>query len=115
MNGKRSHINLKRPSPLLQPANERGSRLLEQAAAWAEALPCVVAPTLAAYRQRHGLDARGLAAYLGCSVTALQGLALCHRPRPTSVTFAADVRRLAAYIGCHADRLAVVLRHAEEA
>ena len=103
---------------VVRPTNPRHShsRLLERAATHAESLSGVMAPTLATYRRRHGLDAAGLAAELGCSVTALHALALCQRPAAaTPMTFASEVGHLAAYIGCHADRLMVVLREVPDA
>ena len=103
---------MKRTHPFVRPANAAGSRLLAEAARGAETQPCLVAPMLAAYRRRHGLDDAQLAAYLGCSVPALHGLALCHQPARAAPSSTAEVRRLAAYVGCNADRLAAVLRQA---
>ena len=97
----------------VRPLNATGSRLLEQAARWAETEPCLVAAALAAYRRRHNLDDERLAAYLGCSVAVLHGLALCHRPSRAAPGAAAEVRRLAAYVRCNPDRLATVLQEGD--
>ena len=86
------------------------SQLLARAAQVAEHNPLVLAPTLAAYRQRHGVDERMLAAHLGCPLPAVHGLALCAQPSPDTSTFTTDVQRLAAYVGCDAERLLTLLR-----
>ena len=74
----------------------------------------LMAPVLAAYQRRHGLDESGLAAYLGCRLPTLHALALCPRPAGEGPAVAADVRRLAARLGCHTERLASVLREAPD-
>jgi hypothetical protein len=78
------------------------SHLLAKAAHAAERHPILMAPVLATARTRTGLDDAGLATRLGCSVTALYGLALCRRPDLTAADGAAQVTALAAYIGCDA-------------
>ncbi len=86
------------------------SPLLRRAAHAAARHPFLVAPALTAYRHRHALDQATLAAWLGCAVVQLHGLALCRRPRPTTPTFATEVQALAAFIGCDATRLAALLQ-----
>ena len=89
------------------------SDLLARAAERAESEPSLMAPVLAAYRRRHRLDAPALAAFLGCTVARLYGLALCRRPVLDRPDLEAAVASLAAYIGCDAGRLLTMLREAQ--
>lgn len=83
--------------------------LLSAAATWSESSPFLTGHALAAYRQRFALDAAGLAAYLGCSLQAVQALALYRRPAVIAPAFVEDVRWLARETGCDVERLAEVL------
>lgn len=82
-------------------------------AARVEREPDFVAYALAAYRRQKGLDAAGLAAYLGCPAPALARLALCGRPEGEGPMFAGRVRRIAEYAGCDPAKLASLLRAVE--
>ena len=86
------------------------SRLLTKAARSAEQHSFLMAHALAAYRARYALSERSLAAALGCDLTALQGLALCRRPRPDAPDFAAQVSALAGYVGCNVVHLYALLQ-----
>ena len=92
------------------PPRSRPSWLLAHGARLAEQYPHALAQTLRTYREQHRLTEVDLAQQLGCTVRALQSLALCRRPVPDTPTFAADVHQLAAYIGCDAGQLEAVLR-----
>ena len=90
------------------------SPLLARAARQATCHRFLMAQPLATYRDRHRLDDAQLAHYLGCSVPALHGLALCRRPQPASPRYTDDLHALATYIGCDAARLRVVLEDTPE-
>ena len=72
--------------------------------------PFFVGAALAAYRQCAGADIAGLAAFLGCSVSALPRLALARRPDPHGPRFRGELTRLAARTGAAETRLAAVLQ-----
>ncbi len=75
--------------------------------------PAFLASALKQYATSEGLDGRGLAAALSCSVEALARLALCRRPRPAPPWFRQDVDRIAARFGANADALAAIVRRAD--
>jgi hypothetical protein len=82
---------------------------LSSSAVCAEADTSLVAHALAGYRRCNGLDARALAAWLGCEPESLPSLALCRRPVATLPSFQADVERLARVAGCDPTRLEELL------
>jgi hypothetical protein len=82
-------------------------------AARVEREPDFVAYALTAYRRLEGLNAAGLAAYLGCPEPALARLALSGRPEGDDPMFADRVRRIAGYAGCEPAKLANLLRAVE--
>lgn len=85
------------------------STLLARAAESAAPLDFLMAHPLAAFRRRTGLSHTAVAAWLGCGVRRLDGLALCVRPDADQESGGAQVIALARYIGCSAERLSLVL------
>lgn len=85
------------------------STLLARAADSALHLDFLMAHPLAAFRRRTGRSRAELAAWLGCSVRRLDGLALCARPDADQESGAAQVIALARYVGCSVERLSTVL------
>ena len=71
--------------------------------------PHVIASALTAHQARSGMEEADLAGWLGISVERLHGLALCARPDPRGVLYAAEVDGIARYIGCDANRLHAIL------
>jgi hypothetical protein len=72
--------------------------------------PWFVAAPLARFAESQRLDDAGLAAHLGCDVSALTPLRLCRNPQPQPPHFGRDVDRIAQRCDIDADRLAEVLR-----
>ncbi len=70
----------------------------------------LLAPLLRAYLIREQIDARELAARLGCSLDVLARLWLCQQPRPEHV--AADVHKIAAFLGIEPEPLAQIIAEA---
>ncbi len=75
--------------------------------------PALLAGLLFAYQEQEKLDENGLAAYLGCDVSALPRLALCRRPRQQAPLFREDVERIAQYAGSNPLRLVQLIRAVE--
>jgi hypothetical protein len=65
---------------------------------------------LNAYQRCAGADVAGIAAFLGCPVSALPRLALARRPDPHSPRFRRELARLVARTGAAEGRLAAVLQ-----
>lgn len=86
--------------------------LLARAALEAEHNAFFIASALATYRSLSEIDNTSLAAFLGCTGTALYRLALCRRPEGEGAAYREEVQRIAQYAGCNAERLATMLRAA---
>jgi hypothetical protein len=76
----------------------------------AEQRSFLLAPRLRAYLTGEQIDARELAARLGCPLDVLARLWLCEPPRPEH--FAADVHQIAAFLGIDPEPLARILAEA---
>jgi hypothetical protein len=76
----------------------------------AEQRSFLLAPRLRAYLTREQIDARELAARLGCSLDVLPRLWLCELPRAEQ--FAEDVERIAAFLGIEPEPLAQIIAEA---
>jgi hypothetical protein len=74
--------------------------------------PTLLAGLLAIYQKQEGMDEIGLAKFLGCDVSALLRLALCHRPRMSVLDFRTDVEEIATYTQVNALQLAKLIRSA---
>lgn len=70
----------------------------------------LLAPLLRAYLIRERIDARELAARLGCSLDVLARLWLCEQPKPEQ--FTADVHGIAAFLGIQPEPLAHIISQA---
>jgi hypothetical protein len=66
---------------------------------------------LSEYQEVNGLDDRGLAAVLRCSLPALSRLILCRCPDDRAAAFAEQVQAIATFGRCNADALMQLFRH----
>ena len=95
-------------------ANE-SEELLRYGAVRARAHSSFVAHAFALYQQTQGLSDQALANFLGCSVPALDKLALCQRPSGAAADFRQRVEQIASLVGGNALNLGQLFRSVDAA
>jgi hypothetical protein len=87
--------------------------IVARAAKHARRNPAMIGWAFARYQRRHQLGASALAVWLGLPLSQLATLALCRRPDPNLLCFAADVHEIALTCGCDDKSLAKLLTETE--